>query len=79
MLEMYRRDQFKQDLLIEQSAKLEQYQWFVRAHLEDTSGTLSTRGASTLAEAASQASGGGRSAATASKAGRASKKARKRS
>jgi starvation-inducible DNA-binding protein len=73
--ELEEPDPVTQDLLIEQSAKLEQYQWFVRAHLEDSSGTLSTRGASTLADAASQASGGGRSA---TKASRPAKKAAKK-
>jgi starvation-inducible DNA-binding protein len=50
-------DPVTQDLLIGQSGKLEQYQWFVRAHLEDSSGTLSTSGASTLADAAAKAAG----------------------
>jgi starvation-inducible DNA-binding protein len=49
-------DPVTEDLLTTQSAALEQYQWFVRAHLEDKSGTLSTQGATTLADAASQAS-----------------------
>jgi len=69
-------DPVSQDMLINQSAQLEQYQWFVRAHLEDTTGTLSTAGAHTLAEAASQASGG----RTATKRARPARKAaRKRS
>ncbi len=50
-------DPVTQDVLVNQSAKLEQYQWFVRAHLEDPTGALSTRGATTLADAAKQASG----------------------
>jgi starvation-inducible DNA-binding protein len=50
-------DPVSQDLLIGQSNLLEQYQWFVRAHLEDTSGNLSTAGATHLAEAAAQAGG----------------------
>ena len=50
-------DPVTEDLLINQSSQLEQYQWFVRAHLEDTSGALSTQGATTLADAASQAAG----------------------
>jgi starvation-inducible DNA-binding protein len=54
-------DPVTQDILIEQSGKLEQYQWFVRAHLEDSTGTLSTSGARSLADAASQAVGGARS------------------
>lgn len=44
-----------QDLLIGQSADLEQYQWFVRAHLEDTAGNLSTAGTRGLKEAADAA------------------------
>ena len=74
-------DPVTEDLLITQSAQLEQYQWFVRAHLEDTSGTLSTQGASSLAEAAAQASDAGRSSRSRSgskKAQRAKKAARKR-
>jgi starvation-inducible DNA-binding protein len=35
-------DPITQDLLIEQTATLETYQWFVRAHLESGSGELST-------------------------------------
>ena len=69
-------DPVSQDMLINQSAQLEQYQWFVRAHLEDTTGALSTAGAHTLAEAASQASGG-RTATTRARPGK--KAARKRS
>ncbi len=45
-------DPVTQDMLIAQSAQLEQYQWFVRAHLETSSGTLSTSGASTERAAA---------------------------
>ena len=65
-------DPVTEDLLTTQSAQLEQYQWFVRAHLEDRTGALSTEGAGSLAEAASQASGGGRRA---TKAARPTKKA----
>lgn len=43
------------DLLTGQSGKLEQYQWFVRAHLEDGGGRLSTAGATSEVEAADQA------------------------
>jgi starvation-inducible DNA-binding protein len=69
-------DPVTEDLLTTQSAALEQYQWFVRAHLEDKSGTLSTQGATTLADAASQASGGGpaKAAKKASPARKATKK-----
>ncbi|MCI3949153.1 MAG: dps, partial [Acidimicrobiales bacterium] len=66
-------DPVSEDILITQSGQLEQYQWFVRAHLEDTSGALSTAGATTLADAASQASG--RSAAKAAKKAAPAKKA----
>ena len=38
--------------LIAQTDKLELFQWFVRAHLEDSSGKLSHEGAQTEAEAA---------------------------
>jgi starvation-inducible DNA-binding protein len=36
-------DLVSQDLLIQQLADLEQFQWFVRAHLEDPSGGLTSR------------------------------------
>ncbi len=45
-------DLVTQDLLIEQLQALEQYQWFVRAHLESASGELATTGATTEEEAA---------------------------
>ncbi|MEU8777038.1 DNA starvation/stationary phase protection protein [Streptomyces sp. NPDC048606] len=48
-------DLVTQDMLIGQLARLEQFQWFVRAHLESGGGRLSTAGAHTLAEAADQA------------------------
>jgi starvation-inducible DNA-binding protein len=50
-------DPVSEDILITQSGQLEQYQWFVRAHLEDSTGALATEGATTLLEAARQASG----------------------
>jgi starvation-inducible DNA-binding protein len=40
-------DPVTQDMLIAQSAQLEQYHWFVRAHLENADGTLSTASATT--------------------------------
>ena len=40
-------DPVTQDMLIAQSGRLEQYQWFVRAHLETDSGRLTTSGEST--------------------------------
>jgi starvation-inducible DNA-binding protein len=45
-------DPVTQDLLINQAGELEQYHWFVRAHLENTDGTLRSAGASTEEEAA---------------------------
>ena len=44
------------DMLTKQAGQLEQYHWFVRAHLESASGTLSTRGRATEREAADAAS-----------------------
>ncbi|MGB7982349.1 MAG: DNA starvation/stationary phase protection protein [Candidatus Nanopelagicales bacterium] len=45
-------DPVTQDMLIGQSAQLEQFQWFVRAHLEDAGGELVNAGAATEDEAA---------------------------
>jgi starvation-inducible DNA-binding protein len=45
-------DPVTQDMLISHSAQLEQFQWFVRAHLENGEGTLSTAGARTEKTAA---------------------------
>lgn len=45
-------DPVTQDLLIGQSAQLEQFQWFVRAHLESAGGRLANAGASSEQEAA---------------------------
>lgn len=50
-------DPVTQDLLIAQSGDLEQYHWFVRAHLENSDGTLSTAGVSTETSAAREATG----------------------
>jgi starvation-inducible DNA-binding protein len=78
--ELEEPDPVTQDMLIEQSARLEQYQWFVRAHLEDTSGVLATEGATSLLDAARQASGRRNDSAKPSKAARPAKKSgRKRS
>jgi starvation-inducible DNA-binding protein len=38
-------DPVTEDILIGQTGELEQYQWFVRAHLQGTSGALSSAGA----------------------------------
>jgi starvation-inducible DNA-binding protein len=48
-------DLVTQDMLLEQAEQLEQFQWFVRAHLENADGALSTRNASTESGAASRA------------------------
>lgn len=49
-------DPVTEDMLIGMSADLEQYQWFVRAHLENSDGVLRTAGARTENAAARQAS-----------------------
>jgi starvation-inducible DNA-binding protein len=48
-------DPVTQDMLIGQSGQLEQYHWFVRAHLENSDGSLSTGNARTEKTAASRA------------------------
>src|SRR4051795_3152522 len=48
-------DPVTQDLLVTQAGQLEQYQWFVRAHLESADGSLRTAGAQTEDEAAKKA------------------------
>jgi starvation-inducible DNA-binding protein len=50
-------DPVTQDMLIGQASELEQFQWFVRAHLESAAGTLSTAGARTERTAARKAAG----------------------
>jgi len=45
-------DPVTQDMLIGQSAQLEQFQWFIRAHLERSSGDLISEGATTERTAA---------------------------
>ncbi|MFE2265002.1 DNA starvation/stationary phase protection protein Dps [Streptomyces griseosporeus] len=47
-------DPATEDLLIEQLRDLEQFQWFVRAHLETAGGALTTEGAHTEEQAASR-------------------------
>ena len=49
-------DQVTQDMLIKHSGELEQFHWFVRAHLENADGSLATRGARNEQEAARRAS-----------------------
>ena len=48
-------DQVTQDMLIKHAGELEQFHWFVRAHLEHADGSLATRGARTEKGAARQA------------------------
>jgi starvation-inducible DNA-binding protein len=48
-------DPVSQDMLIGQSKQLEQFQWFVRAHLESADGRLTTEGAQTELQAADTA------------------------
>lgn len=48
-------DPVTQDMLIAQSAELEQFHWFIRAHLESPSGSLSTHSAKTETQAAARA------------------------
>lgn len=48
-------DQVTQDMLIGQAAQLEQFHWFVRAHLEKADGTLRTAGAQEEIAAAQKA------------------------
>jgi starvation-inducible DNA-binding protein len=48
-------DKVTQDMLIEQSEKLERFHWFVRAHLESPSGRLSTEGSTSERDAAKRA------------------------
>ncbi|MET4050381.1 MULTISPECIES: DNA starvation/stationary phase protection protein [unclassified Rhodococcus (in: high G+C Gram-positive bacteria)] len=49
-------DPVTEDLLIGQSGQLELFHWFVRAHLENSGGQLSTSGASSEKQAAADAS-----------------------
>ncbi|MCF2533626.1 Dps family protein [Yinghuangia soli] len=56
-------DPASQDMLIGQLRQLEQFQWFVRAHLEKSGGALSTAGADSLADAAHKAAKAARKSA----------------
>ena len=49
-------DPVTEDIVIGQTADLEQFQWFVRAHLQGTSGALVTEGATAELSAARKAS-----------------------
>ncbi len=53
-------DPITEDMLIGQTGEMEQYQWFVRAHLQDDEGQLSTSSATSEKEAAAQAMEGDR-------------------
>lgn len=48
-------DPVTEDMLIGHSAELEKFQWFVRAHLENSGGQLDSQGAKTEKTAASRA------------------------
>ncbi len=48
-------DAITEDLLIGQTGQLEKFQWFVRAHLENASGTLANADAHTEKKAAKSA------------------------
>ncbi|BBY50899.1 DNA protection during starvation protein [Mycolicibacterium arabiense] len=48
-------DPVSQDMVIAQLGELEKFQWFVRAHLENSGGELTTGGAKTEKQAASKA------------------------
>jgi starvation-inducible DNA-binding protein len=48
-------DLVSQDMIIDHTAELEKFQWFVRAHLENAGGQLANRGARTERAAASKA------------------------
>jgi starvation-inducible DNA-binding protein len=54
--EVEETDPVTNDLLIGQLGQLEQFQWFIRAHLEDAGGRLATESASSETQAAKKAS-----------------------
>ncbi|MEO9322912.1 DNA starvation/stationary phase protection protein [Nocardioides sp. C4-1] len=58
-------DLVTQDMLIAHTDALELFHWFIRAHLEDKGGSLSTSGATSEAEAANAAQQDATEAATA--------------
>jgi starvation-inducible DNA-binding protein len=63
-------DPVTEDLLIGQTGELEQFHWFIRAHLENAGGRLATEGATTEEEAADAARGSRRTTRKATKAAR---------
>ncbi|SIS22065.1 Dps family protein [Williamsia sterculiae] len=50
-------DPVTEDILIGQTAELEKFQWFVRAHLENQTGDLSNQGAASEEDAAAKSRG----------------------
>ena len=48
-------DPVTEDLLVDQAGELEQFQWFIRAHLESSGGNLVHEGAATEVDAADSA------------------------
>ncbi|MBZ5735916.1 DNA starvation/stationary phase protection protein [Nocardioides sp. TRM66260-LWL] len=56
--ELEELDPVTQDMFIAQTEQLELFHWFIRAHLEDKGGHLSTEGATSETQAAAQASDG---------------------
>lgn len=54
-IEEFEDEPVSQDMLIAQAGQLEQFQWFVRAHLEDGTGRLLNEGATTESEAVAKA------------------------
>jgi starvation-inducible DNA-binding protein len=56
-------DLVSQDMLVGQARELEQFHWFVRAHLENSEGSLSTAGSDHEGEAARKAKAGARRSA----------------
>ncbi len=57
-------DPVTQDMLIAQAAELEQFQWFVRAHLESSDGSVTTADSGTEVGAAAKATKAPRKAGT---------------
>jgi starvation-inducible DNA-binding protein len=71
-------DPITEDILIGQTAGLEQFHWFIRAHLENSAGDLSTEGATTEQGAAKAARSSRAATKKSAKKATAKKAARKR-
>jgi starvation-inducible DNA-binding protein len=54
-IESFEKEPVTQDMMIAQTQQLEEYQWFVRAHLQGPDGRLSTLGAESEEQAAALA------------------------